>query len=118
MCILALIEVYFWTLSIVWCPRTKKIIDKELKTPKRPKYKPQNKKPEQTHTYKTQNAKRPKYKPQNSKPEQTHTHTQNTKPEYTNGNKTTHDISETGCFRPQVETYNGDLLSYKYPRSG
>jgi hypothetical protein len=53
---LALTEVYFWTLSINWCPKPKKnIIDKELKTPKRrPKYKPQNNKPEQTHTYKTQ----------------------------------------------------------------
>jgi hypothetical protein len=33
----ALIEVYFWTLSIVWCPKTKKITDKELKTPKKTK---------------------------------------------------------------------------------
>jgi hypothetical protein len=31
----------------------KQIIGKELKTPKRPKYKPQNNKPE--HTHKTQN---------------------------------------------------------------
>jgi hypothetical protein len=38
--------------------------------------------------------KRQKYKPQNNKPEQTHT--QNTKPEYTNGSKTTNDVSETG----------------------
>jgi hypothetical protein len=30
--------------------QNQKIIDKELKTPKRPKYKPQNNKPEQTHT--------------------------------------------------------------------
>jgi hypothetical protein len=64
--------VYFWTLSIIWCPKPKKIIDKELKTPKRPKYKPQN-----------------------NKHEQTHTHTQNTKPENTNGNKMTH-VLETG----------------------
>jgi len=47
-----------------------KIIDKELETPKRPTYKPQNNKPEQIHT---------------------HTHT---KLEYTNGNKTTrHDTT-------------------------
>jgi hypothetical protein len=52
--------------------KKRKIIDKE-KPPKR----------------------RPKYNPQNNKPEQTHTHTQNTKPEYTKGNKTTHDVSET-----------------------
>jgi hypothetical protein len=55
--------------------------DKELKTPKRPKYKPQNNKPEQTHT-------------------------QNIKPEYINGNKTTRRFGNRLCFRPHLNLRN------------
>jgi Ca2+/Na+ antiporter len=66
-----MIEVYFWTLSIVWCLKTKYIYIR-TKNPKKTKI--------QTTEQQTS----------------TNTHTQNKKPEYTKGNKTTHDISETG----------------------
>jgi hypothetical protein len=31
-----LVEAYFWTLSIVWCQINQKLLDQELKTPKKP----------------------------------------------------------------------------------
>jgi hypothetical protein len=133
---------------LVYQDQKTKIIDKKLKTwtdqlTKHPhtnhtRTKLQTKEQQTwTHTYintwsqKTQVAKNdtPTHKSQSQKNQNTNTEQQiwkntrahihtDTDLEHTRDNKRTQHFGNRFCFRLQVKTCKGDLLSYKYPRSG